>query len=100
MAQWVGNVLLIATIAFIGYVLCVAVEKKTIGQMIILVAVLLLANRTIVDLKPTIDRLYEAKKTLDEVKEMKDKIGDSPILNWAPGTSALREQQNWAKPVQ
>lgn len=100
MAQWIGNVLLIATIAFIGYVLCVAVEKKTIGQMVILVAVLLLANRTIVDLRPTIDRLMEARKTLDEIKEVKDKIGESPILNWAPGTGVMRDQQDWARPGQ
>lgn len=52
------------------------------------------------DIKPTIDRLIEAKKTLDEVKEVKDRIGELPILNWAPGAGALREQQEWARPRQ
>lgn len=90
MGQWISDTLMIATIGFIAYVLCVAVDRKTIGQMVILVAVLLFANKTMTDIKPIVDKL-------NAIKEVKDKIGNYPILDWAPGTGILEEKQKWAK---
>ncbi|MDR3586312.1 MAG: hypothetical protein P4L59_13480 [Desulfosporosinus sp.] len=98
MAQWVADSMLIAIVGFIGYVLCIAVERKTIGQMVILVAVLLFANKTIVDLKPVIDQLNAVKDDLNTIKEVKDKIGGAPILDWAPGTGILKDRQGWVIP--
>jgi len=98
MAQWVADSMLIAIVGFVSYVLCVAVERKTIGQMVILVAVLLFTNKTIVDLKPVIDQLTAAKQELDSIKAVKDQIGNAPVLDWAPGTGILKDRQGWAVP--
>lgn len=97
MVKWFADLMLIGIVGFVTYVLCIAVERKTIGQLIILVCILLVANKTIVDLKPVIDKLYEAKQEFDDIQEFKDQIGNSPILNWAPGTGLIKDQQEWAK---
>ncbi|MDQ7094283.1 hypothetical protein REC12_11850 [Desulfosporosinus sp. PR] len=97
MAAWIADTMLLAIIGFVGYVLCVAVDRKTIGQLIILVTVLLFANKTIVDLKPVYERLKAFQDDLGTVQGIKDNIGNSPILNWAPGTGILTDKQKWAK---
>ena len=97
MTKWIADALLLAVTGFVGYVLCVAVERKTIGQLIILVTVLLFANKTIVDLKPVYDQLMAVKDDLDIIHGAKNQIENSPILNWAPGTGIIKEKQKWAK---
>lgn len=97
MAQWISDTMLIMVIGFIGYVLCVAVERKTIGQMIVLVSVLLFANKTMVDLKPVFDQLKTIREDLNTIKGVKDKIDNAPIIDWSPGTEILKDKQKWAK---
>ena len=50
--RWLGDVLLVVVIGFIGYVVCLSVHRRTIGQMIVLVIILMSIQSTVEGLTP------------------------------------------------
>jgi predicted Co/Zn/Cd cation transporter (cation efflux family) len=66
MLQWLADVLLLATIAFVAYVICLGVNRQTNAKLILYVAVMLFLLRTIQDLAPTIKSAQDNAKALEQ----------------------------------
>lgn len=56
MLQWIAELTFLCVTGFIGYVVCITVERKTIAQLIIMVCILLSIQTTIENLTPVFQR--------------------------------------------
>lgn len=83
MLKWLSEVSFLLVAGFIAYVLCVAVERKTIAQMVVVVALLMGLQVTIEDLTPVFqrwsDRLDSFQGSLDKVSSLGKGTWEMPM---------------------
>ncbi len=79
MVHWIAEVCFIGVTSFIGYVICLAVERKTIAQLIAMVAILLCLQATIEGLTPVIQR-WSAR--VDSLQSSLDRVSSIGQGTW------------------
>lgn len=83
MLQWIAEISFLAMVAFIGVMICIAVENWNMGKMIIAVAILLCLQTTISDLSPVFQRwsarIDTFQNTLDKVSNLTKGTWEMPM---------------------
>lgn len=97
MLNWIADAVALLVLGVITYILCLAVDRKAIAQLIALVSVMLLVLVTIQDLTPVINKakaraqVIEQKvdrltAPIDAVNGFREKLEQSPIVQWGAPT--------------
>ena len=79
MARWIADILLIGVVSFIGYVILVAIEKKQIANLVLMVAIMMGLLITMQDIVPVIQR-WSAR--IDSWQNTVDNIGNLGNGSW------------------
>lgn len=64
----------IGLVGFVSYIMCKAMKKKSIGQMIVLLCIFVSLNLIIGKTKPMIDKVYEGKQSIESIQKAIDEI--------------------------
>jgi murein DD-endopeptidase MepM/ murein hydrolase activator NlpD len=75
--KWIADILLIGVISFVAYCISIAVERKQIANMIIMVAVILALQATIEDITPVIERMNARIDSLQSTADRVANVGQS-----------------------
>jgi murein DD-endopeptidase MepM/ murein hydrolase activator NlpD len=78
-AKWIADILLIAVAAFVGYQICIAVEREQIARMIFVTALMMGLLATMQDLAPVIERWGQR---IDSLQSTAEKIANVGQGNW------------------
>lgn len=69
MAKWIADILFIGVLSFIGYVICIAFERKQIANLVFAVATMMCLLATMEDLTPVIERWSARVDSLQNTAE-------------------------------
>ncbi|HBV85741.1 MAG TPA: M23 family peptidase [Desulfosporosinus sp.] len=79
MGKWIADLLLIAVSGFVAYCICIAVERKQIANMIVVVTVMLGLLTTMQDFTPVIKR-WSAR--VDSLQQTADRVASIGQVQW------------------
>ena len=79
MVQWIAEICFIGVTSFIGYVICLSVERKTIAQLILMVTILLCLQTTIENLTPVMQRW---SSRIDSFQNSLDRVSNIGQGGW------------------
>lgn len=96
MLQWIADVMALLVLGVISYIICSAVERRPMSQLVTLVTVMLLVLTTIQDLTPVVnnvkaranafeqkvDKLAAPIEKAEEVKDWKEELEKNPIIQF------------------
>lgn len=97
MLKWIADTMALLVLASIGYILCMATDRKPLAQLVAMVTIMLFLLTTIQDLTPTVARIraravdVEQKintitAPIDAVRNAKERLEQNPIVQFgSPG---------------
>lgn len=79
MAKWIADILFIGVVSFVAYMILIAVERKQLANLVMMVALMIGLLITMEDLTPVIEK-WSAR--IDSLQNTADKIGEIGKGNW------------------
>lgn len=96
MLKWIADIMSLLVLGVISYIICMAVDRRPMAQLVMLVSVMLLVLTTIQDLTPTVnnvkaranafeqkvDRLTAPVEKAEEINDWKEELEQNPIVKF------------------
>lgn len=76
MLKWIADSMALMALGVIGYIICVATDRKPMAQLVVMVTIMLFLLTTIQDLTPTVRHIQsEAQSVQQKINALSAPIG-------------------------